>query len=82
MGGKRGDFSGFGHGIAVGAKQAGIFQKLLIFWDFPTQTAQNSSVCRERSEKEKLSSEQQFSGKAIVIQLTAYYHHCHAEEHL
>lgn len=37
-----------------------VFRKLLICWDLRPQTV--SRVCRERSEKERIPSEQQVSG--------------------
>jgi len=53
--GKKGDLSDYEHGMVVGA----VFQKLLIYWDFPAQPSQGVT--------EKISSEQQFSGWKCLV---------------
>ena len=63
--GKKGDLSDFECGLVVGARQFWAFQKLVTYWDFHVQPSLGFKG--ERSEKEKISSEQQFSGRKCLV---------------
>ncbi len=55
--GKKGDLSGFEHGMIVGARRAGLrfFPKLLIYWDFYTQPSLAFTVNGPKKRKYQMS---------------------------
>ncbi len=64
--GKKGDFSDFERGVVVGARQAGpSISETADLLGFSQATI--PSVYRERSEKEKMSTERQFSGRKCLV---------------
>ncbi len=65
--GKKGDLSGFEHGMIVGARRAGLsfFSKTADLLGFLHTTI--SSVYSERSEKEKISNERQLCGRKYLV---------------
>jgi len=64
--GKKGDLSDFKHGMVVGARRAGLsISKTADLLGFSTSTI--SSIYREWSEKEKISSERQLCGRKCLV---------------
>ncbi len=64
--GKKGDLSDFERGMVVGARQAGLsISETADLLGFSHATI--SRVYRELSEKEKISSEWQFSGRNCLV---------------
>ncbi len=64
--GKKGDLSDFERGMVVGARRAGLsISKTADLLGFPRTSI--SSVYREWSEKEKISSERQLCGRKYLV---------------
>ncbi len=71
--GKKGDLSDFERGMVVGARRTGLsISKTADLLGFSHTTI--SRVYRERSEKEKISSERQLCGRKCLVEFDAIFY--------